>query len=157
MNLTELKEETRYAWEDLNNDHGEILQPENFLPEIASYGDLDDKETWVKALANFEAIFYHRSCLDAWSLITNSFNFTPDRPDYEYRHEIFEAFLQFPDALDLIRLGLEQLYGPDFTPQEREQQSHAFFGLVKERIERGARLPAELTGQLPALAGEASR
>ena len=158
MKLADLKEEVRRIWEYVEDGGaGIIVQPENFLPEVRRYGDLRKKATWIQALANFEAIFYHRSCLDAWSLITNSFNFTPDRPDYEYRHEILDAFLQFPNGLDLIKLGLEQLYGPDFTPQEREQKSHAFFGLVKERVERGAGLPAELAGPIPALAGEASR
>ena len=158
MKLADLKEETRYAWESLEDGGtGVVLQPDNFLPEVATYGDLDDAQTWIKAFAAFEAILYRRSCLDAWVLIAYGFNFTPDRSDYEYRHEVFEAFLKFPDALDLIKLGLEQLFGPDFTPQERDEKTHAFFGLVKERVERGAELPAELTRQLPTLAGETSR
>ena len=154
MNLAELKEETLDTWEAISGWRGDVLQPSAFLPEVATYGDLGDKQTWVKAFANFEAILFHSSCLDAWSLIVNDFNFTPDRSDYEYRHEILEAFLQYKDGLDLINLGLEQLVGPDFTAQEREQ-AHGFYRLVQEQCERGNGLPAGLTGRLPTVAGEA--
>ncbi|NET31357.1 MAG: hypothetical protein F6K19_05065 [Cyanothece sp. SIO1E1] len=37
-------------------------------------------------------------------------NYTPDKWDYELRHQIFEAFLTNPDGLELIKTGLEQLY-----------------------------------------------
>lgn len=147
MKLSELKQATYQAWQDLNTWKGQVMQPENFKSEVKTFGDLRRKDTWVRALARFEATFAHRSCLDAWSLILHSFNFTPDREDYEYRHAIFEEFLLYPDALDLIKLGLEQLYSADFTPQEREE-ANGFFELVAEQQTRRG-LPINIVRRLP--------
>lgn len=112
-----------------------MIQPEKFKPEVRLFGDLRYKRTWVKALARFEATLAYKSCLDAWSLLTYSLNFTPDHVLYEYRHEIFDEFLLYSDAIDLIKLGFEQLYSIDFTPQEREE-ANGFFELVAEQQAR---------------------
>lgn len=148
MKLSELKEKVYQAWKDLNTWKGGILmQPENFKPEMKTFGDLRRKDTWIKALARFHATLAYNSCLDAWSLITHTLNFTPDDWDYEYRHLIFEEFLLYPDALDLLKLGLEQLYSADFTPREREE-AHGFFELVAEQQTRRG-LPTDNLWRLP--------
>lgn len=147
MKLPELKEKVYQAWKRLNTwKGGVVMQPENFKPEVKTFGDLRRKDTWVKALARFEATNAYQSCLDAWSLILHSFNFAPDRWDYEYRHAIFAEFLLYPDALDLIKLGLEQLYSIDFTQREREE-AHGFFELVAEQQTRRG-LPANAIWRL---------
>ena len=135
MKLQELKEKVYECWTDLNTFKGVLAQPENFIPEMQTFGDLRRKDTWVKALARFRATFAYRSCLDAWSLILYTFNFTPDYWDYEYRHAIFEEFLMYSDGIDLIKLGLEQLYSVDFTQKDREE-AHGFFELVAEQQAR---------------------
>jgi hypothetical protein len=136
MKLLELKEKVYYAWRDLNLWKGGIvMQPENFKPEMKTFGDLRRKDTWVRALARFRAINSWQSCLDAYSLILYDFNFTPEEWDYEFRHQILEQFLMFPGALDLLKLGFEQLYSADFTPQEREA-AHGVFELVAEQQAR---------------------
>jgi hypothetical protein len=121
MKLPELKEKVYEAWESLNTFKGVIAQPDSFKPEVRSLGDLRRKATWVKALTQFQALNSYKACLDAYSLILNDFNFTPDRWDYEFRNEILDQFLTMPDGLDLIRLGLEQLFSSTFTSQEREE------------------------------------
>lgn len=77
-------------------------------------------------------MFTYESCLDSWALIAISFNFTPDHRNYEYRHEIIDEFLMYPDGLEIIRDGLEHLFSADFSPQERED-ANGFFALAEER------------------------
>jgi hypothetical protein len=130
MRLQELKQQVYQAWECLSTFNLAVVQPENFLSEVRQqFGDLRRKETWVKALARFTARNCYDACLDAYSLILYDFNFTRDRWDYEYRYLIIEEFLTIPGALELIQLGLEQLFSSTFTPHEREQ-ANGFFELV---------------------------
>lgn len=143
MKIQELKQRTLEVWQFLNEWKGQVLQPENFVQEVRKIGDRRYKATWIRALAHFRAMFAYESCLDAWSLIRNHFNFTEDRWDYEIRHEIIDAFLQYPDSLELIKMGLEQLFSQDFTTQER-QEADGFFRLVAEQQGRGICLPAGL-------------
>lgn len=155
MKLAELKEEVRSTWESLESWKGQVLQPENFLPEMQKYGDLRRKATWEKALIQLYPALFHRSCLDASFLITNVFNFTPGKAFYEYRHELFEAFLMYPDSLELIKMGLEEIYS--YTPEQQERaNADGFYRLVQEQCERATRLPAGLTGQLQALTAQAA-
>jgi hypothetical protein len=138
MKLDELKEKVLEAWEFLTEFKSQIAQPGNFKPEVKQFGDLRQKATWIKALARFEAINAHHSCLDASSLLLHGFNFTPDRWDYEYRHEILDEFLMFPDALDILRRGLEQIYHAPYNASDRSE-AHGFFELVEEQRTREGR------------------
>lgn len=133
MKLPELKHRTEEAWKDLHEAYGALATGACKDEVRANFGDLRRRDTWIRALASFEARFHHAACLDAWSLITHSFNLTPDRWDYEIRHEFFEAFLQLPDGLELLKMGLEQLFA-NFTAEERE--CNGFLELVAEQRER---------------------
>jgi hypothetical protein len=130
MKLRLLKQKVWESWRDVNLWQGDLLQPEAFEQEMQQFGDRRHKATWVKALVRFEALFAYKSCLDAYALILHNFNFNPDRWDYEFRYEILEEFLQFPEGLNLLRLGLEQLVSSSFTPEDR-READGFFGLVK--------------------------
>ncbi|HBL11353.1 MAG TPA: hypothetical protein DD379_08080 [Cyanobacteria bacterium UBA11162] len=130
MKITELKDQVYQCWTDLSNFKGAVIQPENFKQEVRQYGDLRRKSTWEKAYAAFWAKNCYDSCLDAWTLIRYSFNFTLDRWDYEYRYQIIEEFLQIPGAIELIQLGLEQLLSQPFTQHDR-RQAHGFFELTE--------------------------
>lgn len=145
MKLSELKQKVYRSWEFLSSFKGQLLNPGNFKPEVRIFGDLRRKDTWIKALARFEAILAYQSCLDASSLLLYSFNFTPDRWDYEYRHQIFEEFLMYGNALDLINLGLEQLHQYPYTEDDR-REAHGFFDLVSEQRRRGG-FPIERAGR----------
>ena len=157
MKLPELKERVREVWDCLNDCRGQVLQPENFGPEIRCFGDKRFKRTWIKALAYLESAFFYSSSLDASMLIFHGFNFTPDRWDYEYRHEILDAFLMYPDGLEIIKRGLDQLFSSDFTPEERTE-ANGFFELVEERGGEPGRdcLAVGLERRLPAANTEAN-
>lgn len=133
MKLQELKRRVKQSWTTLNIwKDGVVLQPENFDKDTKRFGDRRYKKTWAKALAYFEAVNAYEGCLDAYMLILHDFNFTADRWDYEYRHEILDAFLMYPDGLEIIKQGLEQLFSADFAPNERDE-AHGFFEMVEER------------------------
>jgi hypothetical protein len=135
MKLSELKQKVYQSWKSLSSFKGQLLNPDDFKSEVRHFGDLRRKQTWVRALARFEAVNAYQSCLDASSLLLYSFNFTPDRWDYDYRHQIFEEFLMYGNALDLIKLGLEQLYQHPYTEDDR-REAHGFFELVAEQAGR---------------------
>jgi hypothetical protein len=148
MKLPQLKEKVFEAWEFLSGYRGCVVLPENFKPEVRrEFGDLRRKDTWIRALARYEALNAFHDCLDAYHLVLHALNFTSDRWDYDYRHLIFDEFLMIPGALDLIKLGFEQLLSVSFTDQDREE-AHGFFELVAEQQGRVG-LPVEFAGRLP--------
>ena len=106
---------------------------------MKNFGDRHYKKTWIQALCGFEAALLYKSCLDSWALITINLNFTPDRWDYEYRHQILDEFLMYPDGLEIIRNGIEQLYSADFNTQDSEE-ANGFFRLVAERERDAGRI-----------------
>jgi hypothetical protein len=136
MKLNRLKKNAYDNWQCLNRSKSAI-PGEGFKKDIRKFGDLRRRNTWIKALAHYYAHSVHSNCLDAWSLITVTLNFTPDQEYYEIRHEIFDAFLMFSDSLELIKMGFEQLLSIDFTQQEKENM-HGFFELVAEQQQRGS-------------------
>lgn len=154
MNFAELKAETYQRWKCLSTFKGAVVQPENFKSEVRIFGDLRCKETWKKAYCSFYAKMIRSSILDAYNLILYQFNPSPDDWDYELRYRIFEEFLAFPDGLDFIKLGLEQLFSSDFTQQDREEARGFFIMVQEESARRGefgqstrlVREFAELTG-----------
>lgn len=150
MKLRELKQRVFESWEFLSGYRGCVVLPENFKPEVkAEFGDLRYKETWIKALARYEALNALHDCLDAHYLVLHTLNFTEDRWDYEFRHRIFDEFLMIPQALPLLKLGLEQLVSSSFSDHDR-REAHGFLELVAEKQGGDRRLPDELTWRLPA-------
>ena len=136
MKMQALKQRVWKIWSKLNSFRGELVAvPQSYVAEIKSFGDRRYKKTWVKALARLQAIYLHRNCLDAWMLITENFNFTSDRWDYEFRYEILDEFLQYSDGLELIKTGLEQIFtSTDFTADEQQETSrNGFFELLAGR------------------------
>jgi hypothetical protein len=153
MRISELKQQVYEEWHRRHWYNQAVCTPsvpagdEVFKREIRTYGDLRFKSTWVRALARFSALNSYEACLDASNLILYDFNFTPDRWDYEFRHQVVEEFLMLPGSLELIRLGLEQLFSDTFTQEERSQ-ANGFFELVQEHS-RGTRgIATESIGQL---------
>lgn len=143
MKLPELKKRVWRVWTRLHSWHGELTSPpERYVVDVKSFGDRRYKQTWAKALARFEAMRTYETCVDGCALITISFNFTSAHRNYEFRHEILDEFLMYPDGLDMIRDGLEQLFSSDSSPQERDD-AHGFYSLVeeRERQHRGIGIP----------------
>ena len=150
MKLPEVKEKVRYIWELLNQWNGVVLLPEKFDQEMKTFGDRRYKKTWVKALCKFKAMLAIEGCLDSWRLLTSTFDFRPERWDYEYRHQIFDEFLMYPEAVEIIKTGLEDIFHKDFDIQQREK-ADGFFRLLEERegSPRTIGFPTRFTGQLP--------
>lgn len=149
MRLAELKEKTFEQWKRHCWFKQVVIQPELFKQEIRSqFGDLRKRSTWESALCRFKALNSQIGLVDAYTLITSTFNYNPDRWDYDYRYRIFEEFLTLPDSIELIKIGLEQLFSSDFTTQER-QEANGFFELVRE-TRRGdfAGIPTGVVRQL---------
>ena len=153
MKLAELKGKTWKLWFSLNSWKGELTTPvERYAEDIRFFGDLRRKETWIKAFVKYDAQLSHESCLDCWALITIVFNFTQDRDDYEYRHEIIDEFLLYPNGLDLIRQGIEEIFNDDFASKDRND-AHGFFEFLeeRERRDRGFSESIGFTGRLSAV------
>ena len=153
MKMQVLKKRVKHIWEVLNTYRGAVTAPESaYITEIKSYGDRRYKKTWVAALARLEAALSYEGCIDSYSLILYDFNFTPDRVDYEYRHQILDEFLMYPDGLDLIKQGLEQIFASTtFTATEQQEtRRNGFFELLGEREtqSRGTSIPTGAIRQL---------
>ena len=136
MKMQVLKKRAWETWVKLNSFKGELTSTvDAYVKEIKAFGDRRYKKTWVKALARLRAIYHYQSTLDAWALIVNGFNFTPERWDYEIRNEILDEFLMYEDGLDIIRCGLEQIFASsEFSAEEqRETRCNGFFELLAGR------------------------
>ena len=159
MELKALKDQVFYEWTRLHEFEKAIVQPADFKLEVRKrFGDLRFKATWEKALCSFRALNLQFGYLDSYELLTIHLNFQPKDALYEYRYSILEEFLQLPDAVELLRSGLEQLFSADFTPQEREQAS-GFFRLVEGESRHSGSLdwgPTFLAGRIRELAGTAA-
>ena len=131
MDMQELKTVTYQAWENRSRYHSAVVQPEYFEPEISTYGDIADRETWEKAYSVFQALNIEESCLDAQELITIQFNYSSDHDHFELRCRVFDEFIALPDGLDLIKAGLEELFGNGCTPEER---TDGFFAMVERQL-----------------------
>jgi len=159
MKMTALKQRVYQEWDDLHFFEDAVAQPEKFKAEVRrQFGDLRFKATWKKALCYFRALNLQHGYLDSYELLLKYLNFQPSDELYAYRHQIFDAFLALPDALELIRTGLEQLFSSDFTPTEREKAS-GFFELVEEQSGRRGLdgQPNELVRRFTGAAGAAAR
>ena len=130
MKLPEVKKRVKRTWDLLHT--GFTIQPGQFEQDIKAFGDRRYKKTWVAAMCRYEAMFAIESCLDSWMLLTSTFAFQPERWDYEYRHQIFDEFLMYPEALEAIKTGLEDLFSKDCGHQERKE-ADGFFRLLEER------------------------
>ena len=147
-----LKKRVRSVWDAINTSFGNVTATQSaFVTEMKAIGDRRYKETCVTALARFQAILLHESCLDAYWLITDGLNFAPDRDDYEYRYEILDAFLSHTDGLELIKTGLEQLF--DFDPSPQDKDSARGILELLERRETNLRGASHTAGSIGTLSG----
>jgi hypothetical protein len=137
LKLADLKHRVYQCWENLSSFNGALVQPEQFKADVRKqFGDLRRKQTWINAYCQYTARNSLDVCLDAWTLIRYDFNFTPERWDYELRHQILDAFLAIPEGAELLKTGLEQLFEDTlFTPEERSE-ANGFIRLVAEQQAR---------------------
>lgn len=106
-----------------------------FRAEIRKFGDLRHKETWENAAIQLTALSMAHSFLEAYQIVgfMVSPNYMESPIRQHYGEQLIEAMLQFPEILDLIRQGLEQVYHEKECAQERR--------LVEQFIAAGKQLP----------------
>ncbi|MFE4108527.1 hypothetical protein [Almyronema epifaneia] len=153
LSLPELKQEAYLQWETLllergvynpcplsfnvGEAKGERLPYTNsaFRDEMRRYGDLRRRDTWEKAAIQLTAQGVAQGLLEAYQVIgyivSPSYMNCPIRQHYGER--LIEAMFQFPEIIDLIRQGLEQVY--TYTECDQEKQ------LVTTFISKGHQLP----------------
>lgn len=131
MKLSELKQEVYGCWECLSDFNNALIQPENFKPEVRSFGDLRYKKTWQKAYAAFFAKLNWDSGITNHTAIVHVFNFTPERWDYNLREEIIEQYLSIPGALEFIIEGLEEIYRSNNL--EEHQCANVFLKVASQK------------------------
>lgn len=131
MKLVELKQEVYELWERLSSYNGALIQPENFKPEVRYYGDLRRKTTWQRAYAAFLAQNIWDAGISEHNLIVVQLNFTPDRWDYELRHQVLEQFLAIPGGLEFIIRGLEEIFGS--ASKEDKECAYELLAMVSEQ------------------------
>ncbi|HAG81236.1 MAG TPA: hypothetical protein DCL61_08695 [Cyanobacteria bacterium UBA12227] len=110
MQLNELKQQVYELWKCVCKFNGAIVQPENFKPEVRTYGDLRRRSTWEKAYAVFFAKLNWDSDISGHTAICYVFNFSPNQWNYKIRYEIIEQFLAIPGAMEFIIRGLEDIF-----------------------------------------------
>ncbi len=141
IKLAELKQQVYNAWESLSIYNVALVQPENFKPDVRAYGDLRYKVTWQKAYAAFVARNIFDANTDNRSLITEQFNYTPERWDWELRYQILDQFLAISGGLDCIINGLKQIF--DYPIDKEEQEiAYGVFALVQHHSRRTGSIAA---------------
>ena len=148
MKLPFLKAKTRELWNYSHKTHSAIVIDAHFKPEMRHYGDLRRKVTWEQAYCHFYARYIYDCCLDAYTVV---FGLSISEEDwrYPYRELIFAEYLKLPESLELLRLGLEQIFidPDDYTPQEREE-AYGVLGLVQKQPRGDGWLPDEFVQRL---------
>lgn len=139
IHFQNLKTQVYECWKDLSDFNRAVIQPENFKPEVAKFGDLRKKQTWINAYCSFWAKNIYDSNGDNRTLVSVMLDFQPNDWNYELRHQILEQFLMLPHAIEMIQDGLEEIFGNPINTKE-EKTAYGVFELVS-RTTRG-----ELTG-----------
>ena len=136
MKLAELKRRTWRQWEKSHSWKGQLTSsPDSYVADIKFFGDLRYKATWERALAKYIAQRAYEGCLDSWMLPLYMLNFQPSDWEHEFRYQILDEFLLYPDGLYLIKQGIEDVFQQDLTNEE-EKRLDGFFGFLAEKKER---------------------
>lgn len=153
LSIPELKLEAYLQWETLLLEKG-VYNPhpmsytlpesearqlpytsEVFRTEMRAFGDLRRRDTWEAAAIQLTAHGMAQGLLEAYQVI--GFMVSPNYMNcsirQHYGERLIEAMLQFPEVLELIRQGLEQVYHHKECVEERQ--------LVEQFIANGQKLP----------------
>lgn len=102
------------------------------------FGDLRCRSTWEAAAIWFAAQGMAQSYLEPYQIVGYmvSESYMNDVIRQHYGDQVIEAMLQFPEVIDIIKDGLEQVYTDTLYHQERQ--------LVEQFIQSGHQLPVAL-------------
>jgi hypothetical protein len=121
MKLNDLKRLTYETWEFMHRMQDAIAVSE-FQAEVRRCGDRRCKATWEKAYAQFQAIVMDNRATESRFMLQWFFVRPEDPEIIEYNDLLLETYLQLPDAIERIKIGLEDLY---WQPTESEDQADA--------------------------------
>jgi hypothetical protein len=102
------------------------------------FGDLRRRSTWEQAAIWMAAQGMAQSYLEPYQIVGYmvSPNYMNDPIRQQYGQQVIEAMLQFPEIIDIIKDGLEQVYQNVEYQQERS--------LVEQFIRDGHQLPVAI-------------
>ncbi|WP_346294136.1 hypothetical protein [Sphaerothrix gracilis] len=99
------------------------------------FGDLRCRSTWKNAAIWLHAQAIAQGYLEAYEIVTFMVSADYDPSNLirqHYGQQVVEAIMTFPEILEMIRSGLEQIYRDEYT-EERQ--------LVEQFIAQGNQLP----------------
>jgi hypothetical protein len=154
LKLQTLRQEAYGSWETICRSRG-VFNPLPYSHEVSEadakrfpftntafrsevrqrFADLRYRLTWEKAASWLLAQAIAQAHLEPYEIVAFmvSPDYDPNDPIRQhYGEQVIEAMFQFPEIIDLIRQGLEQIYRDDYT---QEQQ------LVEAFIAQGYQLP----------------
>jgi ABC-type phosphate/phosphonate transport system substrate-binding protein len=135
MKLAELKREAERLWGKLVNLNQPAIQVTPFKAELHNrFGDLRYRQTWQRAIAQMQAEVLWASGPSEVAAIYALTSYPES-----LRHEIQQAFLGIPGAIEFLARGLNDLYqNGNSTEQEKiyeliqsVQQSKQLQGVVR--------------------------
>lgn len=141
LKLRQLREEAYGAWEglclikgvylgapesiDLPEEEAEKLPwaNETFKAEVRQqFGDLRCRSTWEKAAIYYTAHSVVQSYMEPYMIVgfmaSTEFMTSPVRE--HYGDQVIELMLQFPEIVDIVKRGLEQLYYESDRAEDRD-------------------------------------
>lgn len=108
---------------------------EAFRSEMRKFGDLRRRDTWESAAIQLTAHGMAQGFLEPYQVL--GYLLSPNYMNCQIRQiygdRVIEAMLQFPEVVDLIREGLEQIYEDNIFQSERQ--------LVEQFVKSGNQLP----------------
>lgn len=126
-----------YVW-DVSEEEAKRFPLVNtaFKAEVRQrFGDLRRRSTWEAAAIWLLAQAIAQAHLEPYEIVgfMVSADYDPNDPIRQhYGEQVVEAMFQFPEIVDIIRQGLEQIYRDDYTEERK---------LVETFIAQGHQLP----------------
>ncbi|PSB68593.1 hypothetical protein C7B61_00190 [filamentous cyanobacterium CCP1] len=154
LKISQLRKEAYWAWESLCAVKGVFLgAPESIdLPEAEAdrlpftnrtfkdeirqqFGDLRRKATWEQAAIHYTAHSMVQSYMEPYMIVgfMASPQFMTSAIREHYGDQVLELMLQFPETVDIVKRGLEQLYY-ESDRQEDHDVAQKFFQTVGKTL-----------------------
>jgi len=111
MENKSIKEQTYSTWCSLHRLKEAVIQPENYLREIATYGDLEKESTWEAAYTALTAKFLADGCPEDGQFFIEFYLLIASKK-WGWRHLLERVVRQletYPEAVEEIATGLRTI------------------------------------------------
>ncbi|MFG6094073.1 hypothetical protein SPB21_02430 [Leptothoe sp. ISB3NOV94-8A] len=124
LSIATLKNETYLEWELLHDEQGAYAQ--GFKADIRKqFGDLRKRETWERAAVYYTALGVAETPnLEDWQKvcwIAIPGYLGKDLLMEHYQPELLDCLMQMPKFVEIVKLGLEQVYQREDLDKEQAQ------------------------------------